>query len=76
MNLEQQESIIYTQGWQTTIKGKKVVILQDNKGYFNYFTSRTMKQFAFLGRYPSGVSNELGGIKEVQVIGQAGLLIL
>lgn len=40
------------------IKGKKFYQVRDNEGYFNYFITRSLKNFLFYGRYPYAVDGK------------------
>jgi len=52
-----------------------MVIILDNHGWFNYFTSRTMKTFVLLGRYPTGAES-VSDLLQIRIMGQAGIMML
>jgi len=69
------DNLEFKEGNFVTLKGKKFLLIRDNQGNFNYFVTRSLKQFLFYGRYPTGETEELQ-IKDTQQHSQAGFFML
>jgi len=57
MNDEEWSDFEFRDAYFIILKSKKYLMTFDNKGQFSYFATRTLKQFMFYGRYPSGADS-------------------